>query len=125
MTNGKYLMIAENLLSEVKEMKVDQEVFKAEVNDKLDDFKATLDSQVYLNSSQEAALNKAVKRRIRELLPDEADYKIQSKKMFQALWGNLKEVYQVAKYREIPRIHYESAMQYVEKWQPIRLAKPA
>jgi hypothetical protein len=86
---------------------------------------STVETQVYLTSSQATALKKAVSVRVRELLPEEKEYKEHSKTMFQALWRSLKEVYQVPTYREIPRMHYANAIKYVAEWQPIRLIKAA
>jgi hypothetical protein len=123
MSDGKYLMIAENLVAEIKGIRVDHAVLKAEVKRDIDQIRTTLDNYVYLNTSQAAYLNKAVKVRVRELLPLDGDYREHSKKMFSAIWRDLKDVYQVPGYREIPRIHFQNAVQYIADWQPIKLLK--
>jgi prophage antirepressor-like protein len=121
--DGKYLMIAESLIAELKGIKSGQEDFKAEVKHDIDEFRTTIETQVYLTQPQSVALKKAVERRVRNLFPDDNDYAIQSKKMFSSIWRDLKDVHQVPSYREIPRIHFQNAMQYVENWQPIKLLK--
>jgi prophage antirepressor-like protein len=123
--DGKYLMIAESLIAELKGIKGEQDVFKDEIKQEIKQFKATIDHQVFMTQSQATHLKKAVERRIRDLLPAEADYAIQSKKMFSSIWRDLKDLHQVPSYREIPRIRFDNAMQYVENWQPLKIVKSA
>lgn len=90
-----------------------------EQTNRIDHIETVLESQVFLTSAQAHALNRAVRQRVWDVCGNDDTIK---RKMYQSLWHSLKEVYQVAQYREIPRIYFNNAMQYVGDWQPLKLA---
>jgi hypothetical protein len=117
-TVGKLIRMAEALLGEVKTVSTDQQILRATVTQELEEFRSIVDTQLWLTSAMSNTLRRFVAQRIRELLPQDKQYKDFSKKFFQLIWDDLKAVFQVPVYREIPRTRYNAAMQYVRDWQP-------
>ncbi|MDT8901874.1 ORF6C domain-containing protein [Anaeroselena agilis] len=88
---------------------------------KLESKVATLEDKVetklHIDYNQQRALQKAIGRRVREMLPSEKAYREHSKVYFAALYSALKDVYQVPSYRDIPLMMFDHAMKYVGDWE--------
>ena len=115
---SKFLQIAQALVNEAKSQSAAIEMFKYEVADQLAQMEARIATEIPLNSPQVAALKKAVEIRCREHLKTDEGYKLYGKKLTRAIWKDLKDVFQVGQYREIPRVKFEEAMTYVKTWYP-------
>jgi hypothetical protein len=79
-----------------------------------------LEKEVYISPSQAAALLRAVRERVREVCGDK--YGELRGKMFPAIWNAVKKEFDVAQYREIPRVKIDIAMKLVREWKPLDLA---
>jgi hypothetical protein len=113
-TPDPYLMIAKNLLRSVEGFSDKILTFEGE----LSQMKATLENEVYLHPAQANRIRSAVQSKVRDLNRDDAAYRENARKTFSSIWEGVKSVFQVATYREIPRIHFESALGYIQNWQP-------
>lgn len=82
--------------------------------------KHQLEKEVYINPAQARALGQAVKDRVRAICGDQ--YNEMKGKMFAALWHAVKKEFDVAQYREIPRVKIDIALKMVREWQPLNLA---
>ena len=78
-----------------------------------------VDREVYLTTRQCASFTKAVKGRIRELIPDDAEYRELSKKYFSAIYSEIYTKFAVASYREIPRSQFNAALYLIGTWFPV------
>ena len=79
-----------------------------------------LEKEVYITPAQAAALLKAVRDRVKEVCGDR--YSELRGKMFPACWHAVKKEFDVAQYREIPRVKIDIAIKIVREWQPLDLA---
>lgn len=79
-----------------------------------------LEKEVYITPSQAAALQRAVGKRVREVCGDR--YSELRGKVFPAIYHAIKKEFDVAQYREIPRIKIDIAMKLVREWKPLDLA---
>lgn len=79
-----------------------------------------LEKEVYITPAQAAALLRAVREKVREVCGDK--YGELRGKMFPALWHAVKREFDVAQYREIPRVKIDIAMKLVREWKPLDLA---
>ncbi len=107
---------ARQLLSAVGDLS--EEV--AEHRQRLISVEHQLEKEVYITPAQAAALLRAVREKVREVCGDK--YKEQRGKMFPALWHAVKKEFDVAQYREIPRVKIDIAMKLVREWKPLDLA---
>ncbi|MBP2664957.1 MAG: hypothetical protein H6Q71_2905 [Firmicutes bacterium] len=115
---SKFLQIAQALVNEAKSQSVAIEMLKQDMQDKLALLEAKIETEVPINAPQVKALKKAVEIRAREHLKTDDRYKQYGKKLIRAIWTDLKDVFQVGQYREIPRVKFEEAMTYVKTWYP-------
>lgn len=115
---GKFLAIAEALVRDAKQQRFNNDNFKQEIRQELSQLKSVLETQVVLAPIQATSLKRAVEARVRFHLSDEKAYRDHSKKLFTALWRDIRNAFAVAQYREIPRVHFDAAISYVKTWYP-------
>jgi len=115
---SKFLQIAQALVNEANSQSVAIEMLKQDMQDKLALLEAKIETEVPINAPQVKALKKAVEIRAREHLKTDDRYKQYGKKLIRAIWTDLKDVFQVGQYREIPRVKFEESMIYVKTWYP-------
>lgn len=106
-----------------------REMFRAvEVNtnriDSLDgrvtQIESAIDHDVLITNRQASALGFAKRKRIRELLPEQEQYKELAGKYFSAINREIWARFAVASYRDIPRKEFAAAMRLVSEWFPVR-----
>ena len=79
-----------------------------------------IERDVLITSRQASALGFAKRKRIRDLLPEQGQYKELSGKYFSALNRELWARFAVASYRDIPRKEFVAAMRLIDEWFPVR-----
>jgi len=111
---GKFLEFGKSLLAEIE----NQNLTIQKQQEEIDYLKDQLNSEVILNAPQVKAMKKAVEVRARELLKTDEAYTLKGKKLIRFIWTDLKDAYLVGQYREIPRVKFSEAMEYVKTWYP-------
>lgn len=108
-----YLRIARNIIAAVEGLasKV------GAIDGRMTSLEVKVDNEIFINYNQQRAVQKAVGRRVRDMLPSDVAYRESSKIYYAALYSALKDVYQVPSYREIPRTMFTHAMQYIQNWE--------
>ncbi|KAA6447558.1 Rha family transcriptional regulator [Bacillus swezeyi] len=81
-----------------------------------------LDKKLTLDYSQQQAMRNAVNKRVRKLWNenkiDKTFYET-TRRVYAALWKNLKDAYRVNAYPNILQKDFEEAMSFIEGWRPI------
>ncbi|OLQ51135.1 Rha family transcriptional regulator [Bacillus paralicheniformis] len=81
-----------------------------------------MDKKLTLDYSQQQAMRNAVNKRVHKLWnEDMVDKKIYetTRRVYAALWKNLKDAYRVNAYPNILQKDFEEAMSFIEGWRPI------
>ncbi|MEC1037604.1 Rha family transcriptional regulator [Bacillus licheniformis] len=81
-----------------------------------------IDKKLTLDYSQQQAMRNAVNKRVHKLWnEDMVDKKIYetTRRVYAALWKNLKDAYRVNAYPNILQKDFEEAMSFIEGWRPI------
>lgn len=81
-----------------------------------------IDKKITLDYSQQQAMRNAVNKRVHKLwnedMIDKSIYE-NTRRIYSALWKNLKDAYRVNAYPNILQKDFEEAMSFVEGWRPI------
>ncbi|MEK4374565.1 Rha family transcriptional regulator [Bacillus sp. FSL L8-0533] len=81
-----------------------------------------IDKRITLDYSQQQAMRNAVNKRVHKLwnedMVDKSIYE-NTRRIYSALWKNLKDAYRVNAYPNILQKDFEEAMSFVEGWRPI------
>ena len=81
-----------------------------------------IDKRITLDYSQQQAMRNAVNRRVHKLwnegMIDKSIYE-KTRRVYSALWKNLKDAYRVNAYSNISQKDFDEAMSFVEGWRPI------
>ncbi|MBB6600950.1 Rha family transcriptional regulator [Bacillus pumilus] len=81
-----------------------------------------IDKKITLDYSQQQAMRNAVNKRVHKLwnedMVDKSIYE-NTRRIYSALWKNLKDAYRVNAYPNILQKDFEEAMSFVEGWRPI------
>lgn len=81
-----------------------------------------MDKKLTLDYSQQQAMRNAVNKRVHKLWnEDMVDKKVYEtmRRVYAALWKNLKDAYRVNAYPNILQKDFEEAMSFIEGWRPI------
>ncbi|MDE1385611.1 Rha family transcriptional regulator [Bacillus paralicheniformis] len=81
-----------------------------------------MDKKLTLDYSQQQAMRNAVNKRVHKLWnEDMVDKKVYEtmRRVYAALWKNLKDAYRVNAYSNILQKDFEEAMSFIEGWRPI------
>ena len=90
--------------------------------ERIETLTAVVENDVFLTCRQAALLQNTVAQRVRTLLAEIGlEYDRNSKRIFSALWRDLKNEMAVPSYREIPRNKYGTAVRFVVEWVPVEL----
>jgi len=81
---------------------------------------SVIDREVLITNRQASALGFAKRKRIRELLPEQEQYKALAGKYFSAINREIWARFAVASYRDIPRKEFAAAMKLIDEWFPVR-----
>ena len=111
---GKFLEFGKSILAEIE----NQNLIIHKQQEEINCLKDQLSTEVILNAPQVKAMKKAVEIRARELLKTDEAYKVNGKKLIWFIWTDLKDAYLVGQYREIPRVKFTEAMEFVKTWYP-------
>jgi division protein CdvB (Snf7/Vps24/ESCRT-III family) len=96
--------------------RVDQQDEKIEV------LTSVVENDVFITCRQAAMVQNTVAQRVRTFLAEcGLDYNQNSKRMFSAVWRDLKNEMGVPSYREIPRKKFGTAVKFVVEWVPTEL----
>lgn len=92
--------------------------FKSEVNTKFSSLEHKVDNQITLDHGKQRTLQKAVGKRVIELLngTDTDDYRKYSKKYFAACYRDIKDRFGIPSYKDVKTKDYESALNYIRNW---------
>lgn len=81
-----------------------------------------MDKKLTLDYSQQQAMRNAVNKRVHKLwnedMVDKKTYET-TRRVYAALWKNLKDAYRVNAYPNILQKDFEEAMSFIEGWRPI------
>ncbi|MDN5389844.1 MULTISPECIES: Rha family transcriptional regulator [Bacillus] len=81
-----------------------------------------MDKKLTLDYSQQQAMRNAVNKRVHKLwnedMVDKKNYET-TRRVYAALWKNLKDAYRVNAYPNILQKDFEEAMSFIEGWRPI------
>ncbi|MED0684015.1 Rha family transcriptional regulator [Bacillus sp. LNXM12-2] len=111
----------ESLLASMKltiQLNEDVDGMKEEIKQLRDD----IDKKITLDYSQQQAMKNAVNKRVHKLwnedMVDKSIYE-NTRRLYSALWKNLKDAYRVNAYSNILQKDFEEAMSFIEGWRPI------
>ncbi|MED1539122.1 MULTISPECIES: Rha family transcriptional regulator [Bacillus] len=99
------------LNEEVVDLKRDVEQIKKDINER-----------ITLDYGQQRVLNNAVKKRVYKLWNEnKVDKEVYNttRKVYSALWKNLKDAYQVNAYPNILQKDFDEAISFIEGWRPL------
>ena len=83
---------------------------------------SVVENDVFITCRQAALLQNVVAQRVRNFLAEVGlEYQKNSKRLFSAVWRDLKNEMGVPSYREIPRKKYGTAVRFVTEWVPAEL----
>ncbi|PFP88699.1 Rha family transcriptional regulator [Bacillus cereus] len=105
------------LNEDVVDLKKDVEQIKKDINER-----------ITLDYGQQRVINNAVKKRVYRLWNEnKVDKEIYNttRKVYSALWKNLKDAYQVNAYPNILQKDFKEAMSFIEGWRPLFNGKTA
>ncbi|KIL23747.1 hypothetical protein B4127_2680 [Bacillus pumilus] len=110
----------ESLLASMKltiQLNEDVDGMKEDIKQLRDD----LDKKITLDYSQQQAMKNAVNKRVHKLwnedMVDKSIYE-NTRRLYSALWKNLKDAYRVNAYPNILQKDFEEAMSFIEGWRP-------
>lgn len=79
----------------------------------------TLLKNVYINSGQKKHITNHVKDVVKNIVKDRhLDYKTASRILFNALWSDINDQYNVTTYHELPSVFYKEIIHKIQDWQP-------
>ncbi len=111
----------ESLLASMKltiQLNEDVDEMKEDIKQLRDD----IDKKITLDYSQQQAMKNAVNKRVHKLwnedMVDKSIYE-NTRRLYSALWKNLKDAYRVNAYPNILQKDFEEAMSFIEGWRPI------
>ncbi|MGM0967156.1 MAG: Rha family transcriptional regulator [Bacillota bacterium] len=111
----------ESLLASMKltiQLNEDVDEMKEDIKQLRDD----IDKKITLDYSQQQAMKNAVNKRVHKLwnedMIDKSIYE-NTRRLYSALWKNLKDAYRVNAYPNILQKDFEEAMSFIEGWRPI------
>ncbi|MGE6624639.1 Rha family transcriptional regulator [Bacillus pumilus] len=111
----------ESLLASMKltiQLNEDVDGMKEDIKQLRDD----IDKKITLDYSQQQAMRNAVNKRVHKLwdedMVDKSIYE-NTRRIYSALWKNLKDAYRVNAYPNILQKDFEEAMSFIEGWRPI------
>ena len=112
------LALKENLLSISENQKFNNIDIKG-MKDRLLIVEDTLLKNVYINSGQKKHITNHVKDVVKNIVKDRhLDYKTSSRVLFNALWSDINDQYNVTTYHELPSVFYKEIIQKILDWQP-------
>ena len=89
---------------------------------KVERLESVVENDVFITCRQAALLQNVVAQRVRNFLAEVGlEYQKNSKRLFSAVWRDLKNEMGVPSYREIPRKKYGTAVRFVTEWVPAEL----
>jgi len=93
-------------------MKVDS------MEDRVLNVEKILDKRVYLDAVEKKELTKHVRDKVKSYLAlGTPEYKKASRYLYNAIWGELKNRYNVMSYDFLPSKYFDEIVEYVDKWQ--------
>jgi hypothetical protein len=88
------------------------------VEERIANVEKVLDKRVYLDAVEKKELTKHVKDKVKTyLMPGTDEYKKASRYLYNAIWGELKNRYNVMSYDFLPSKYFDEIVEYVDKWQ--------
>ncbi|MBG9882810.1 hypothetical protein CHCC20488_1151 [Bacillus paralicheniformis] len=93
-----------------------------EMKEDIKQLRHDMDKKLTLDYSQQQAMRNAVNKRVHKLwnedMVDKKTYET-TRRVYAALWKNLKDAYRVNAYPNILQKDFEEAMSFIEGWRPI------
>lgn len=89
---------------------------------KIEQLQSVVENDVFITCRQAVLLQDVVAQRVRQFLAEVGlEYQNHSKRMFSAVWRDLKKEMGVPSYREIPRKKIGTAVRFVTEWVPTQM----
>jgi hypothetical protein len=109
--------IRDTVLSAVKGVRAVNQMLQ-DATQRIDILEDQMKKRIYVSPAHKNLLQKAVNNHVRALLDQYGiEYKVGSKKVFQALWRSLKDKYSISVYGEIPDIEFDNALDFIRHWE--------
>ena len=79
-----------------------------------------LKDNMRINGPQEQRINKNARGKIVECLggKNSSAYKNMSKKVFSLFWNEFKTHFEIPRYGELPKVHFDEALIFIQEWTP-------
>ncbi|WP_254854043.1 Rha family transcriptional regulator [Halobacillus salinus] len=91
-----------------------------EIKQEVNTLKNRFDNELTLKHAQAQSLQHAIKKRVERLFADGVMGVLESKKqMYSRIHSQLRRAFQTPTYREVKRVDYDEAMQWVNAWRPL------
>ncbi|WP_085521372.1 Rha family transcriptional regulator [Tuberibacillus sp. Marseille-P3662] len=90
------------------------------IEEEVGELKTRFDNELTLNHGQATTLNHAIKKRIEKLFSDGVMGTLDTKhQMYSHIHSQLRRAFQAPTYREVKRVDYDDAIQWVSVWRPL------
>ncbi|WP_085523883.1 Rha family transcriptional regulator [Tuberibacillus sp. Marseille-P3662] len=90
------------------------------IEEEVGELKTRFDNELTLNHGQASTLNHAIKKRIEKLFSDGIMGTLDTKhQMYSHIHSQLRRAFQAPTYREVKRVDYDDAIQWVSAWRPL------
>lgn len=106
---NKLLSISENVVSRVESVEA-----------RVENVETTLDRFAIIHSGQAKKLRQIANKRVRQLLPDDEQYKQLRGRYYSWLWNKYQDSFGVTSYTDTRLKHFDAALDWINEWQPIQ-----
>ncbi|QQE81573.1 ORF6C domain-containing protein [Alicyclobacillus sp. SO9] len=115
---GKLIDLHESAIAHVDRLTGKMDSF----NERISGVEDRLDRFTTIDSGQARVLQREASRRIRQLLPDEEQYKVKRPQYYSWLWRTYQDAFGVASYRDTRLKHFDAAIDWLREWRPVSAA---
>ncbi len=92
----------------------------SEVKTKVTSLEERFDNELTLDHGQATTLNHAIKKRVEKLFENNVMGSLETKRqMYSNIHSQLRRAFQAPTYREVKRVDYDDAIQWVSAWRPL------
>jgi len=94
------------------------------MNKRMNYLEDSLDKRIFVSSGQRLEIRKHVKAAVASIAKrKEWDYKIVSKVLFNAIYSDLNEQYNVPSYNDLPAKYFGEIVEKIDDWRPNQVIK--
>lgn len=119
LNNPRVLTESEQLRASIKlSLEATEEI--GEIKEEVHTLKNRFDNELTLKHAQAQALQHAIRKRIERLFADGVMGVLETKQqMYSKIHSQLRRAFQSPTYREVKRVDFDEAMQWVSAWRPM------